>query len=176
MKNYKNSSYAANKYSKNIVYNSEVSGNTAITLEDFLKSDPTLTEADFEFWKNWSDENYRVESKETNNKTKKDVSLTSLDKLVADFGLSLEEQYEENECERIYLTAIREATRRFFNDESISSTTKERFRLHYINGERVLDISERHGVQSSSVCKGLKKSLNKFKEYFFLCVREIMEG
>ena len=78
--------------------------------------------------------------------------------------------------ERIYLTAIREATRRFFNDESISSTTKERFRLHYINGERVLDISERHGVQSSSVCKGLKKSLNKFKEYFFLCVREIMEG
>ena len=75
MKNYKNSSYAANKYSKDIVYNSEVSGNTAITLEDFLKSDPTLTEADFEFWKNWSDENYRVESKETNNKTKKDVSL-----------------------------------------------------------------------------------------------------
>ncbi len=74
------------------------------------------------------------------------------------------------------ITAIREATRRFFNDESISSTTKERFRLHYINGERVLDISERHGVQSSSVCKGLKKSLNKFKEYFFLCVREIMEG
>ena len=42
MKNYKNSSYAANKYSKDIVYNSEVSGSTAITLEIFLKSDPTL--------------------------------------------------------------------------------------------------------------------------------------
>ena len=176
MKNYKNSSYAANKYSKDIVYNSEVSGSTSITLEDFLKSDPTLTKADFEFWKNWSDEDYRVESKETNNQTKKDVSLTSLDKVVADFGLSLEEQYEEDECERIYLTAVREATRRFFNDKSISSTTKERFRLHFINGERVLDISERHGVQSSSVCKGLKKSLNKLKGYFFLCVREIMEG
>lgn len=175
MKNYKNSSYAANKYSKDIVYNSEVSGSTSITLDDFLKSDPTLTKADFEFWKNWSDEDYRVESKETNNQTKKDVSFTSLDEVVAGFGLSLEEQYEEDECERIYLTAVREAMRRFLNDKSISSTTKERFRLHFINGERVLDISERHGVQSSSVCKGLKKSLNKFKGYFFLCVRDIME-
>ena len=53
MKNYKNSSYAANKYSKDVVYNSEVSGSTAITLENFLRSDPTLTEADFEFWKKW---------------------------------------------------------------------------------------------------------------------------
>ena len=137
MKNYKNSSYAANKYSKDIVYNSEISGSTSITLDDFLKSDPTLTKADFEFWKNWSDEDYRVESKETNNQTKKDVSFTSLDEVVAGVGLSLEEQYEEDECERIYLTAVREAMRRFLNDKSISSTTKERFRLHFINGERV---------------------------------------
>ena len=66
MKNYKNSSYAANKYSKDIVYNSEVSGSTSITLEGFLKSDPTLTEADFEFWKNWSDQNYLEESRGDN--------------------------------------------------------------------------------------------------------------
>ena len=78
MKNYKNSSYAANKYSKDIVYNSEVSGSTSITLDDFLKSDPTLTKADFEFWKNWSDEDYRVESKETNNQTKKMCHLRVL--------------------------------------------------------------------------------------------------
>ena len=90
MKNYKNSSYAANKYSKDIVYNSEVSGSTSITLDDFLKSDPTLTKADFEFWKNWSDEDYRVESKETNNQTKKDVLFTSLDEVVAGFELSIE--------------------------------------------------------------------------------------
>ena len=79
MKNYKNSSYAANKYSKNIVYNSEVSGTTSIALEDFLKSDPTLTEADFEFWKNWSDQDYLEESRGDNKQSWKAVSLSNLE-------------------------------------------------------------------------------------------------
>ena len=59
----KSASYVPTNKTKNI---SEVSGTTSITLEDFLKSDPTLTEADFEHWKNWSDNDYKEESNITN--------------------------------------------------------------------------------------------------------------
>ena len=95
MKNYKNSSYAANKYSKDIVYNSEVSGSTAVTLENFLKSDPTLTEADFEFWKNWSDQDYLEESRVNNKQSWKAVSLSNLDYILDSTQLSLEEMVED---------------------------------------------------------------------------------
>lgn len=103
MRNYKNSSYAANKYSKNIVYNSEVSGITAITLEDFLKSDPTLTEADFKFWKQWSDNDYEAESKDTNRITKNNLSVTNLDEALSSCNLSLEESYEKEFEDTLYI-------------------------------------------------------------------------
>lgn len=56
-KNYNRSDYALNKYSASIVY-SGADGVYELTKEAFLASDPSLTEADYEYWKRLSDDYY----------------------------------------------------------------------------------------------------------------------
>lgn len=56
-RNYRQSDYAKNKYSSNIVYAGS-DETIEITLEQFLKENHGMTEEDFLYWKNWSDEDY----------------------------------------------------------------------------------------------------------------------
>ena len=168
MKNYKNSSYAANKYSKNIVYNSEVSGNTAITLEDFLKSDPTLTEADFEFWKNWSDQNYLEESRGDNKQSWKAVSLFNLEYILDSTQLSLEEMVEDKTMEGLVLQTLKQTVAVLLSDSVLTETMKVRFEMFYIQGMKVVEIAKAQGVDEKAVRKSLKlikeKLINVFNE------------
>ena len=168
MKNYKNSSYAANKYSKNIVYNSEVSGNTAITLEEFLKSDPTLTEADFEFWKNWSDQNYLEESRGDNKQSWKAVSLSNLEYILDSTQLSLEEMVEDKTMEGLVLQTLNQTVSVLLSDSVLTETMKVRFEMFYIQGMKVVEIAKAQGVDEKAVRKSLKlikeKLINVFNE------------
>ena len=168
MKNYKNSSYAANKYSKNIVYNSEVSGTTSIALEDFLKSDPTLTEADFEFWKNWSDQDYLEESRGDNKQSWKAVSLSNLEYILDSTQLSLEEMVEEKTMEDLVLQTLKQTVAVLLSDSVLTETMRVRFELFYIQGMKVVEIAEAQGVDEKAVRKSLKlikeKLINVFCE------------
>ena len=168
MKNYKNSSYAANKYSKNIVYNSEVSGTTSIALEDFLKSDPTLTEADFEFWKNWSDQDYLEESRGDNKQSWKAVSLSNLEYILDSTQLSLEEMVEEKTMEDLVLQTLKQTVAVLLSDSILTETMRVRFDLFYIQGMKVVEIAESQGVDEKAVRKSLKlikeKLINVFNE------------
>ena len=168
MKNYKNSSYAANKYSKNIVYNSEVSGTTSIALEDFLKSDPTLTEADFEFWKNWSDQDYLEESRGDNKQSWKAVSLSNLEYILDSTQLSLEEMVEEKTMEDLVLQTLKQTVAVLLSDSVLTETMRVRFDLFYIQGMKVVEIAEAQGVDEKAVRKSLKlikeKLINVFNE------------
>ena len=168
MKNYKNSSYAANKYSKDIVYNSEVSGSTSITLEAFLKSDPTLTEADFEFWKNWSDQDYLEESRGDNKQSWKAVSLSNLEYILDSTQLSLEEMVEEKTMEDLVLQTLKQAVAVLLSDSVLTETMRVRFDLFYIQGMKVVEIAEAQGVDEKAVRKSLKlikeKLINVFNE------------
>ncbi|MDR0818701.1 MAG: RNA polymerase subunit sigma-24, partial [Oscillospiraceae bacterium] len=57
MKNYQNSDYALNKFSKGIVYRF-TDGIVEVTLADYLAENPGRTETDFRILKEASDENY----------------------------------------------------------------------------------------------------------------------
>lgn len=173
MKNYKNSSYAANKYSKDKVYNSEVSGSTAITLEVFLKSDPTLTEADFEFWKKWSDLDYENEAKVTNRCTKKNVSLSNLVESLSNCGLSMEDYYEEKETELKYHIAIREAISMFFKEGFATEKMKIRFKMHYIDGMSPREIAKVCNVNRPAVYESLNSAMRIFKLLFLKCLNKV---
>ena len=168
MKNYKNSSYAANKYSKDIVYNSEVSGSTAITLENFLRSDSTLTEADFEFWKKWSDQNYLEESRVNNKQSWKAVSLSNLDYILDSTQLSLEEMVEDKTMEGLVLQTLNQTVSVLLSDSVLTETMKVRFEMFYIQGMKVVEIAKAQGVDEKAVRKSLKlikeKSINVFNE------------
>ena len=167
MKNYKNSSYAANKYSKDIVYNSEVSGSTAITLEDFLKSDPTLTEADFEFWKKWSDQNYLEESRVNNKQSWKAVSLSNLEYILDSTQLSLEEMVEEKTMEDLVLQTLNQTVTFLLSDSVFTETMRVRFELFYIQGMRVIEIAEAQGVDEKAVRKSLERIKAKLIKVFY---------
>ena len=168
MKNYKNSSYAANKYSKDIVYNSEVSGSTAITLENFLRSDLTLTEADFEFWKKWSDQNYLEESRVNNKQSWKAVSLSNLDYILDSTQLSLEEMVEDKTMEGLVLQTLNQTVSVLLSDSVLTETMKVRFEMFYIQGMKVVEIAKAQGVDEKAVRKSLKlikeKLINVFNE------------
>ena len=168
MKNYKNSSYAANKYSKDIVYYSEVSGSTAITLENFLRSDLTLTEADFEFWKKWSDQNYLEESRVNNKQSWKAVSLSNLDYILDSTQLSLEEMVEDKTMEGLVLQTLNQTVSVLLSDSVLTETMKVRFEMFYIQGMKVVEIAKAQGVDEKAVRKSLKlikeKLINVFNE------------
>ena len=167
MKNYKNSSYAANKYSKDIVYNSEVSGSTSITLEGFLKSDPTLTEADFEFWKNWSDQDYLEESRGDNKQSWKAVSLSNLEYILDSTQCSLEEMVEDKTMEGLVLQTLKQTVAVLLSDSVLTETMKVRFEMFYIQGMRVIEIAEAQGVDEKAVRKSLERIKAKFIKVFY---------
>ena len=167
MKNYKNSSYAANKYSKDIVYNSEVSGSTAITLEGFLKSDPTLTEADFEFWKNWSDQDYLEESRSDNKQSWKAVSLSNLEYILDSTQLPLEEMVEDKTMEGLVLQTLKQTVAVLLSDSVLTETMKVRFEMFYIQGMRVIEIAEAQGVDEKAVRKSLERIKAKLIKVFY---------
>ena len=167
MKNYKNSSYAANKYSKDIVYNSEVSGTTSIALEDFLKSDPTLTEADFEFWKKWSDQDYLEESRGDNKQSWKAVSLSNLEYILDSTQLSLEEMVEEKTMEDLVLQTLKQTVAVLLSDSVLTETMRVRFDLFYIQGMKVVEIAEAQGVDEKAVRKSLKLIKEKLSNTFY---------
>ena len=167
MKNYKNSSYAANKYSKDIVYNSEVSGSTAITLENFLRSDPTLTEADFEFWKNWSDQDYLEESRGDNKQSWKAVSLSNLEYILDSTQLSLEEMVEDKTMEGLVLQTLKQTVAVLLSDSVLTETMKVRFEMFYIQGMRVIEIAEAQGVDEKAVRKSLERIKAKLIKVFY---------
>lgn len=134
MKNYKNSSYAANKYSKDIVYNSEVSETTSITLEGFLKSDPTLTEADFERWKNWSDQDYLKESQRENKQSWKAISISNLEYILDSTQLSLEEMVEEKTMNGLVLPTLKQTVAVLFSNSVLSETMKKGLKCFLFRG------------------------------------------
>ncbi len=166
MKNYQKTAYAANKYSEDIVYNSEVSGDTAITLESFLKSDPTLTEADFKFWKNWSDSNYEEESTIANRVTKNNVSLSRLDEAVSGASITLEEMLENAEEDDMIEECYSFAIETFMSDKRLSEKMKRRFILRYEKGMKYEDIAEHEGVSRKNATKSITAALSIFKSYF----------
>ena len=167
MKNYKNSSYAANKYSKDIVYNSEVSGTTSITLEGFLKSDPTLTEADFERWKNWSDQDYLKESQRDNKQSWKAISISNLEYILDSTQLSLEEMVEEKTMNGLVLQTLKQTVAVLFSDSVLSETMKKRFEMFFVQGMRVVEIAKVQGVDEKAVRKSLKLIKEKLINIFY---------
>lgn len=166
MKNYKNSSYAANKYSKDIVYNSEVSGTTSITLEDFLKSDPTLTEADFEHWKNWSDQDYLEESRESNRQSWKCLNLSCIDKIINHTEKLLEEIVENEIIEEVLHISLMNALEKLYADRLFTRIMRERFEMYFYEGMSTTEISLLQNVNSKTVAESVNSALTKLKRYF----------
>jgi hypothetical protein len=69
-------------------------------LKEFLASDPKLTEEDYEYWKNWSDDIYKDQDYKTQREGRKDLSIENMEEVFSFVSTSLEEDYESNEYKK----------------------------------------------------------------------------
>ncbi len=164
-KNYKKESYAINKYSNGIVYIG-VKSIFELTLEQFLKENPNMSQSDFEYWKNISDELYKEEDLRTMEISKRSVSI--------------------NEIAETRLMATESAEDAFFRLEDTGNPTREdivnaqfiydlakkvltaiqyeRFFKYYSEGKKLKEIAKIEGVNFASVSRSILLSERKIKK------------
>lgn len=161
MKNYRESDYALNKYSKGIVYKfaDEV---IEITMDDFLRETPGATEEDFLKWKEFSDSDYEEQSRKENAQTKKNVSLSLLEDTAACCVSSPEDDFiakEDQEKSRSIINA-------FFAETKLTDKQKQRFILHYCSGLTFREIALREGVHFTSIRDSINQVSQRFREFY----------
>ena len=162
-KNYNRSDYALNKYRASIVY-SGADGVYELTKEAFLASDPSLTEADYEYWKRLSDDYYLATARRDTYESRHTVSLNEL----ADGVLAGEESTEDEVLEKLepadnpytYENAMR------ILDACLTETQKRRYLKYRKYGMTVRDIAIEEGVYHKAVADSIILAEKKIKKIF----------
>ena len=145
--NFKESNYGKNRYSTDIVYSS-ATGDYGLTKEDFLASNPDLTEADYEYWKSWSDSDYRKSDR-------KDTELLSV------------ESSEETVLESMEPTVnpyTYENALRIYKAAHLTEKQASRYEKHYSDGMSVRAIAEEEGVYHKAVLDSINQAKKKIKK------------
>ena len=148
MKNYKDSDYAINKYSKGIVYRF-TDGNIEVTLNAYLDENPDKTEKDFYELKELSDLIYLEQDRKNNNTTRKDVPLyenltvlpESVPEITPQLGIAVQALAK--------LTVIQ----------------RRRYLLYHVNGFSTHEIAKKEEVRQRSVMDSLEWADKKIKKY-----------
>ena len=160
MKNYKDSDYAANKYSPNIVYRF---GNETveITPEKFLADNPNMNEDDFLRFKALSDAIYLEQVQTEHFSNRKNVSLTVLEETEACATRPIDEYIEKQEEK-----AVLRAVQRFLDSDILTETQKRRFKLYFLRGYTIRQIAKVEHVCINAVEECLMAALKKLKNFF----------
>lgn len=129
MKNYKDSDYALNKYSRGIVYQF-ADGTREVTLEDFLKENPHKTAEDFEIIKALSDEIYYQQDRQEHRTNRRNVSLTGMEETELLSVPSVETEWiQQEEQEKVW-----KAAEQLLKSGSLTEIQQRRFRQYYFQG------------------------------------------
>jgi hypothetical protein len=162
MKNYRDSDYAANKYSKGIVYRF-ADETVVVTLADYLRENPGKTEADFAALKALSDEMYMEQVNRDYRDTWKDVPFGGLSETEQcavpspeDAIVEAEEQAEVDKLRRQIGFAA-------FN--KLTEIQRRRYLLHTVKGLTTRQIAEIEGVEQRSVMDSLEWAEKKIKKF-----------
>lgn len=162
MKDYHKSDYALNKKSSAIVYRSDTGEIIEITKEAFLASDPSLTEQDFNAWKEMSDELLLETDRSEWRQTYKNVSANALEETEHYSTRPLDEEYIEVQNRAYALQAVRQLLR----SGVLTEKQRRRFILYYFGGLTIRKIAEKEGVFFTSVAESLTAATDKLKRYF----------
>ena len=161
MKNYRESDYALNKYSKGIVYKF-ADGIVVVTLEDYLRENPDKTEADFQAIKRVSDEWYLDQVQLETAQGNKRVSLNGLEETEACATRALDDEYIESEEKKRLMIAVD----KLFREGRMTQKQQRRFIQHYIYGLSLRQIAAAEAVHFTSVEESLKSVSDKLRRFF----------
>lgn len=157
MKNYKDSDYAVNKFSKGIVYRF-VDKTVEITLEVFLTENPGKTERDFRRLKRLSNLYYYRQDRQSNAQTKKDLSLDELEKTIPSDAVPMDVRYEEKQDQKKKAQLVE----RFFQNGKLPEIQKRRFLMHYRDGLNIRQIAKMEGTKQNAVWKSIEAVKRNF--------------
>ena len=160
-RNYRQSDYAKNKYSSNIVYAGS-DETIEITLEQFLKENPGMTEEDFKYWKNWSDEDYLIADRKDTNEAKHTVSIHSIEATELVSIPSAEDIVIEKlsrESERVYTMKDAEAVL-----SKLTDIQRRRYLLYEVYGLSTPQIALSEGVSQYTVWESIDSAKKRIKK------------
>ena len=161
-RNYRQSDYAKNKYSSNIVYAGS-DETIEITLEQFLEENPGMTEEDFNFWKNWSDEDYYITDRKDTNEAKHTVSIHSIEATELVSIPSAEEIVIEKmsrESERVYTKKDAEVVL-----SKLTDIQRRRFLMYEVYGMTFRGIAHIEGVDHMAIIRSVEYAKRKIKKF-----------
>ena len=160
-RNYRQSDYAKNKYSGNIVYAGS-DETIEITLEQFLEENPGMTEEDFAYWKNWSDEDYYSIDRKDSIEAKHTVSIHSIEETELVSIPSAEEVVMEKlnrENERFYTMKDAEAVL-----SKLTDIQRRRYLLYEVYGLSTPQIALIEGVSQYTVWESIDAAKKRIKK------------
>ena len=160
-RNYRQSDYAKNKYSSNIVYAGS-DETIEITLEQFLEENPGMTEEDFFYWKNWSDEDYCAIDRKDSIEAKHTVSIHSIEETELVSVPSAEDIVIEKlsrENERVYTMKDAEAVL-----SKLTDIQRRRYLLYEVCGLSTPQIALSEGVSQYTVWESIDAAKKRIKK------------
>ena len=161
-RNYRQSDYAKNKYNGNIVYVGS-DETVEITLEQFLRENPEMTAEDFQFWKNWSDEDYYITDRKDTNEAKHTVSIHSIEATELVSIPSAEEIVIEKmsrESERVYTKKDAEVVL-----SKLTDIQRRRFLMYEVYGMTFREIAHIEGVDHMAIIRSVEYAKRKIKKF-----------
>ena len=165
--NFKKLDYGKNRYSESIIY-SGANGDYGISKEDFLASDPSLTEVDYELWKNWSDADYRSADRKDTQESKRTLDIDQF----ADTELLSMESTENEVLEELEPTPnpYTYENAMWLVDSCLTDIQKRRYLQYVCEGLSTYEISALEGCNQKSVHESIHaaiKKIEKAKKVFY---------
>jgi hypothetical protein len=160
MKNFTDSDYAVNKNAAGIVYRF-ADQTVEITLEDYLRENPDMTEADFAELKALSDSDYYDRDRSGYRQTWKDVSFEGLEETDLLTAPSPEDDYFDRlertaEAERKTTLAKRAMGK-------LTETQRRRYVMRHVHGMTLREIAGSEGAHFTSVEESILAAERKIK-------------
>ena len=160
-RNYRQADYAKNKYSSNIVYAGS-DETVEITLEQFLRENPEMTEEDFKYWKNWSDEDYCIIDRKDSIEAKHTVSIHSIEatelvSVPSAEDIVIEKLSRENE--RVYTMQDAEVVL-----SKLTDIQRRRYLLYEVYGLSTPQIALSEGVSQYTVWESIDSAKKRIKK------------
>jgi RNA polymerase sigma factor (sigma-70 family) len=157
MNNYKESDYAKNKLSQNIVYQTS-NGTFEITIKQYLQENPSRDEEDFRKLKDFSDEVYRQQAKEEHTQTNRN----------ARFDENIESGFFYFPSpEEILIAREERMMEQKFIDELLFVLTpsqRKRLLLHTVEGLSYKEIAEQEGISPSAIRNSIVVAKSKLRD------------
>lgn len=164
IKNFKDSDYALNKFSKGIVYRF-TDRIVEITLEDYLVENQGNTEQNFLDLKALSDEIHHQQVIDENRTSRLDVSMIGLEETEALATIPLDTSLIHKSDNKNAMVAAK----RLLDSGDLTEVQRRRFILYFVEGLSYRQIAKKENVHQSAVWESLQWTLKKLRKLFDEC-------